>query len=95
VILTWDPATFPSIEEFSRAFGRVDVHTPPIPHDCVDGFLGAYWRRRHAYLDGSVRSAISTVFSFPAGDARRADRMAPVCLIVDALPLETGSATEG
>jgi hypothetical protein len=26
----------------------------------VDGFLGAYWRRPHAYLDPAVRGAIST-----------------------------------
>ena len=31
-----------------------------VPHDCVDGFMGAYWRRPHAYLDAGVRSAIST-----------------------------------
>ena len=31
----------------------------PIPHDCEDGFLGAYWRRPHAYLDAGVRGAIS------------------------------------
>jgi hypothetical protein len=30
-----------------------------VPHDCIDGFLGAYWRRPHAYLDAGVRSAIS------------------------------------
>jgi hypothetical protein len=30
-----------------------------VPHDCVDGFLGAYWRRPHAYLDADVRSSIS------------------------------------
>ncbi len=59
-IVEIDRPTFPPIEEFSRALGRVDVHTLPIPHDCVDGFLGAYWRRPRAYLDASVRSAIST-----------------------------------
>jgi hypothetical protein len=32
------------------------------PHDCQDGFLHAYWRRPHAYLDPQVRAAIS-VFS--------------------------------
>src|SRR3989442_12812213 len=53
------------VEEFSRALGRVDVHTLPIPHDCVDGFLGAYWRRPHAYLDASVRGAISTFSKIP------------------------------
>ena len=30
------------------------------PHDCTDGFLGAYWRRPHAYLDADVRGAMST-----------------------------------
>jgi hypothetical protein len=36
-----------------------------IPHDCVDGFLGAYWRRPHAYLDAGVRGAISTFAKLP------------------------------
>jgi SAM-dependent methyltransferase len=30
-----------------------------IPHDCQDGFYGAFWRRPHAYLDDQVRGAIS------------------------------------
>ncbi|MCX4658591.1 class I SAM-dependent methyltransferase [Streptomyces uncialis] len=30
-----------------------------IPHDCVDGFAAAYWRRPHAYLDPGVRAGIS------------------------------------
>jgi len=55
-----DRPLFPSIEDFRKALGRVEVHPFPIPHDCVDGFLGAYWRRPHAYLDAGVRSAIST-----------------------------------
>jgi hypothetical protein len=36
------------------------VRPLPIPHDCTDGFLGAYWRRPAAYLDAGVRGAIST-----------------------------------
>ena len=40
--------------------GPVRVLSIPIPHDCTDGFLCAYWRRPHLYLDKSVRSAIST-----------------------------------
>ncbi len=55
-----DRPNFPSLEDFRRALGSVEVHPLPIPHDCVDGFLGAYWRRPHAYLDAGVRSAIST-----------------------------------
>jgi SAM-dependent methyltransferase len=31
----------------------------PIPHDCTDGFLGAYWRTPAAYLDQRVRAAMS------------------------------------
>ncbi|NNL66134.1 MAG: SAM-dependent methyltransferase, partial [Myxococcales bacterium] len=31
----------------------------PVPHDCADGFLGAYWRRPEAYLAEDVRNGIS------------------------------------
>lgn len=31
----------------------------PIPHDCIDGFGAAYWRRPAAYLDPQVRAGIS------------------------------------
>ena len=55
-----DRKIFPTIEDYRRALGGVEVRPLPIPHDCVDGFLGAYWRRPHAYLDAGVRSAIST-----------------------------------
>lgn len=39
--------------------GNAVVQTVPIPHDCVDGFGGAYWRRPDAYLDPEVRAGIS------------------------------------
>ena len=32
----------------------------PIPHDCRDGFMCAFWRRPEAYLDPAVRAGIST-----------------------------------
>ena len=38
----------------------VDVLPVPVPHDCTDGFAAAYWRRPAAYLDPSVRGAISS-----------------------------------
>jgi SAM-dependent methyltransferase len=37
----------------------VSVINVPVPHDCVDGFGGAYWRRPEMYLDDSVRSGMS------------------------------------
>jgi SAM-dependent methyltransferase len=38
----------------------------PIPHDCRDGFLMAYWRRPEAYLDATVRANISVFSLLPA-----------------------------
>ena len=39
----------PALEVFRATFGAIEVHPLPVPHDCCDGFLGAYWRRPHAY----------------------------------------------
>jgi SAM-dependent methyltransferase len=50
----------PSLEELRRALGRATVTDVPVPHDCSDGFQGAYWCRPEAYLDAGVRSAISS-----------------------------------
>ncbi len=59
-ILDIDRHTMPSIEELRDSLGEITVLPVPIPHDCVDGFLGAYWRRPHMYLDERVRQAISS-----------------------------------
>ena len=55
-----DHRIFPPMNEFLGAFSDVDVRPLLVPHDCLDGFLGAYWRRPHAYLDPGVRGAMST-----------------------------------
>jgi SAM-dependent methyltransferase len=49
----------PSLDELGRHFGMTRMERVPIPHDCRDGFLHAYWRRPHAYLDPDVRASIS------------------------------------
>jgi SAM-dependent methyltransferase len=59
-LLAIDRGIFPPRGELERHLGPVELRPLPIPHDCVDGFLGAYWRRPHAYLDAAVRAAIST-----------------------------------
>ena len=59
-ILEIDRQIFPTLDEIERGLGRIAVSNVPIPHDCSDGFLGAYWRRPESYLNGRVRSAIST-----------------------------------
>jgi SAM-dependent methyltransferase len=58
-LLERDRRRFPGIAEITRCFAHAEVRDLPIPHDCVDGFLGAYWRRPHAYLDAAVRSGMS------------------------------------
>jgi len=54
-----DRGCLPPLAAIERQLGRLAVFDVPIPHDCTDGFLGAYWRRPRAYLDPDVRSAIS------------------------------------
>ena len=58
-ILELDRPIFPAIEELGATLGPVSVQVVPIPADCMDGFLGAYWRRPYAYLDASVRAGMS------------------------------------
>lgn len=58
-----DAGAFPSMSAYAAAFGgsaRVEIAPVPVPRDCVDGFLGAYWARPEAYLDESVRAGISS-----------------------------------
>jgi SAM-dependent methyltransferase len=57
-----DRARFPTIEETVEALGGsgVTIERVPIPHDCRDGFLGAFWRRPERYLEPAVRPGIST-----------------------------------
>jgi len=61
-----DRRRFPIMDAIAQTLGEIEVVTVPIPHDCADGFMGAYWRRPAAYLDPAVRSAIS---SLARGDA--------------------------
>lgn len=55
-----DRQTFPTLAQIGRELGAVTIRQWPVPHDCRDGFLGAYWRRPEAFLNEEVRSAIST-----------------------------------
>jgi SAM-dependent methyltransferase len=54
-----DESMFPSIDQLYAWLGPVQTIPIPIPYDCTDGFLCAYWQRPEAYLNEDVRSAIS------------------------------------
>jgi len=48
-----------ALEQTLARLGGGWIEPVPIPHDCRDGFLHAYWRRPEAYLDARVRAGIS------------------------------------
>lgn len=50
----------PSVGDVAAKIGaNTVVHDLPVPWDCVDGFLPAYWRRPEAYLDPVVQQSMS------------------------------------
>lgn len=61
-----------SVDEVAAGIGaRTRVIEVPVPWDCTDGFIMAFWRRPEAFLDPAVRAATS---GFTAVDARAVDR---------------------
>jgi hypothetical protein len=58
-----DDAQMPAMADYARWLGPVDVRPVMVPHDCIDGFLYAYWRRPAAYLDPQIRSGSSSFWS--------------------------------
>lgn len=59
-IVELDQPIMPALREIETILGNAAIEAVPVPHDCTDGFLGAYWRRPEPYLDPNVRSAMST-----------------------------------
>lgn len=75
-LATLDDAQFPRITDYAQWLGAVSIAPVPVPHDCRDGFLYAYWRRPTAYLDPHFRSGSSSFWAIGdagAGLARLAD----------------------
>jgi SAM-dependent methyltransferase len=71
----WLPEYFPGsgrstvsvpLDRLTGLLGGARVEVVPVPHDCVDGFGAAYWRRPEAYLDPVVRAGISSFAREPA-----------------------------
>lgn len=62
-LATLDEAQMPAMSDYDRWMGPVKVTPVPVPHDCSDGFLHAYWQRPTAYLDRRIRSGISSFWA--------------------------------
>jgi len=58
-----DQVIMPKMTDYEAWLGPVDISPVPVPHDCTDGFLYAYWRRPRAYLDPTIRAAMSSFWT--------------------------------
>lgn len=63
-IAAHDRTIFPDVAALTvmleRTIGPARMSPLPIPHDCTDGLLCAYWRRPESYLSPDVRGAMSS-----------------------------------
>ncbi len=59
-IAALDRKWMPKIDDLAVELGPCTVTPVPVPYDCTDGFLGAYWRKPEAYLDAKLRSSMSS-----------------------------------
>jgi SAM-dependent methyltransferase len=66
-MLDVEAARYPSLDTIAAALGRVTAAPVPIPLDCVDGFVEAFYGRPECLLDPAVRAAQSSWGK--AGDA--------------------------
>ena len=64
-----DEAQMPTMSDYERWLGPVQITPVPVPHDCSDGFLYAYWRRPSAYLDPYIRSGSSSFWTIRTVEA--------------------------
>ncbi|HEX8126648.1 MAG TPA: methyltransferase domain-containing protein [Allosphingosinicella sp.] len=69
-LVALDEAQMPSLTEYEPRLGPVSIRPVPIPSDCSDGFLAAYWSRPAAYLDPRARAAMSSFWAL--GDVSNA-----------------------
>jgi SAM-dependent methyltransferase len=58
--------------ELRETLGEAQLVPLPVPHDCEDGFYGAFWRRPQAYLDPRVRAGVSVFWQVAPEHVERA-----------------------
>jgi ubiquinone/menaquinone biosynthesis C-methylase UbiE len=64
-LMRWDGERFPAMEELAAELPGADVSAIPVPRDCTDGFLAAYFARPERYLDPAVRATMSVFAQAP------------------------------
>lgn len=68
--LPLDAPRCPTLEMLESELGPLEIRRVPIPEDCRDGFLGAYWKRPWAYLDEGIRAGMSVFAGVQPDDPR-------------------------
>lgn len=67
-LVALDEAIMPAMGDYQSWLGPVTIKPVRVPHDCVDGFLYAYWRRPQAYLDPRIRKAMSSFWAIDGAE---------------------------
>jgi SAM-dependent methyltransferase len=65
-IIDLDRRQLPTLGQLEEWLGDVEIREVPIPRDCKDGFLGAFWQKPEAYLDPALRRGISMFAKLPS-----------------------------
>lgn len=58
-----DDAQMPQMAFYENQLGPVSIAPVPVPYDCADGFLYAFWRRPEVYLDARYRRGSSSFWA--------------------------------
>lgn len=64
-ITVFDSTRFAPIEELADSLGGAKMIPVPVPRDCQDGFLAAFWARPEEYLDAGRRASMSCFAQIP------------------------------
>lgn len=70
-LLTLDRQIMPRLIDLECELGELHSAPVPVPHDCIDGFLGSYWRRPNFYLDPIARRSMSPFAMIDSADGLR------------------------
>jgi SAM-dependent methyltransferase len=65
-------ARFPTIERLCELLPNAKPEVLPVPRECEDGFMAAFWARPEAYLDPAARVATSPWHDLPESVVDRA-----------------------
>lgn len=58
-------ARFPTVERLCELLPNAKSEVLPVPRECEDGFMAAFWARPEAYLDPAARLATSPWHDLP------------------------------